>query len=145
VDDLHERGGSAGVIHMHGELLKARCAHCEEVIFWDQDLSETLPCGACGRTGGMRPHIVWFGEMPMRMEEILQALQQADVFIAIGTSGQVYPAAGFVEVANRVGARTIEVNMDVTAMSDAFQEHRIGKAGTKVPALVEELLGTARG
>lgn len=144
VDDLHERGGSAEVIHMHGELLKARCAHCEDVIFWDKDLNETLPCRACSRTGGMRPHIVWFGEMPFHLEDILEALQRADIFIAIGTSGHVYPAAGFMEVANRAGARTIEVNMDVTAMSDAFQEHRIGKAGTKVPALVEELLGNSQ-
>jgi NAD-dependent deacetylase len=145
VDDLHERGGSPEVIHMHGELLKARCAHCDDVISWDKDLNETLQCGACRRTGWMRPHIVWFGEVPMHMEEIHEVLSKVEIFVAIGTSGHVYPAAGFVEVANRVGARTVEVNMDMTAMSDVFQDHRVGKAGIKVPALVEELLGNARG
>ncbi|RBP42508.1 NAD-dependent deacetylase [Roseimicrobium gellanilyticum] len=145
VDDLHERGGSREVIHMHGELLKARCAHCDDVISWGLDLNETLQCGACRRTGWMRPHIVWFGEVPMRMEEIQSVLNEVDIFIAVGTSGHVYPAAGFVQVAKFAGARTIEVNMDVTAMSDAFQEHLVGKAGKKVPALVEELLGNARG
>jgi NAD-dependent deacetylase len=88
---------------------------------------------------------VWFGETPFHMEDILTALNQAEIFIAIGTSGHVYPAAGFVEVARQAGARTIEVNMDVTAMSDVFQEHRVGKAGTNVPVLVEELLGNTRG
>ncbi len=145
VDDLHERAGSPEVIHMHGELLKARCARCDEVRTWRKDLDELMRCEYCRSVGHMRPHIVWFGEMPFHMEDILTALNRADIFIAIGTSGLVYPAAGFVEVARQAGARTIEVNMDATAMSDAFQEHRVGKAGTNVPALVEELLGSARG
>lgn len=145
VDDLHERAGSPEVIHMHGELLKARCAKCDEVRTWRKDLDELMRCDYCRSVGQMRPHIVWFGEMPFHMEDILTALSRAEIFIAIGTSGHVYPAAGFVEVARQAGARTIEVNMDVTAMSDVFQEHRVGKAGEKVPALVEELLGNTRG
>lgn len=140
VDDLHERGGSPEVIHMHGELLKARCEGCEGVHSWSEELGAATLCTSCQAIGRMRPHIVWFGEMPFHMEDILLALQEADVFIAAGTSGQVYPAAGFVQVADRAGARTIEVNMDVTAMSDVFQEHRVGPAGVKLPALVEELL-----
>ena len=145
VDDLHERAGSPEVIHMHGELLKARCAKCEEVRTWRKDLDEHMRCDYCRTLGQMRPHIVWFGEVPFYSEDILMALNRADIFIAIGTSGHVYPAAGFVELASQAGARTIEVNTDVTAMSDAFQEHRIGKAGANVPALVEELLGNTRG
>lgn len=140
VDDLHERAGSSEVIHMHGELLKARCARCEEVKTWSEDLDAQMACDSCHAVGQMRPHIVWFGEMPFHMERVFQALEEADVFIAVGTSGLVYPAAGFVEVARRGGAKTIEVNTDATAMSDAFQTHRIGPAGAEVPKLVVELL-----
>ncbi len=142
VDDLHERGGSPQVIHMHGELLKVRCARCDDVTSWTSDLDATLVCGACRRAGGMRPHIVWFGEMPFHMDAIFAALSAADIFIAVGTSGLVYPAAGFVQVAGQAGARTIEVNTDATAMSDAFQEQRLGPAGVEVPRLVSELLAS---
>ncbi|MBS0659517.1 MAG: NAD-dependent deacylase [Verrucomicrobia bacterium] len=110
VDDLHERAGSRDVVHMHGELLKARCAHCESVREWREDLSTALPCPACQRRGGLRPHIVWFGEMPLEMERIHAALSRCELFVAIGTSGQVYPAAGFTEVARDSGAETVEIN-----------------------------------
>ncbi len=145
VDDLHERGGSTDVIHMHGELLKARCARCEDVRRWSRDIDELMRCDACRSVGHMRPHIVWFGEMPFHMDAIFEVLSGVDIFLAVGTSGQVYPAAGFVEVASRVGARTIEVNTDATAMSGAFQEHRVGAAGVEIPRLVAELLSVSSG
>ncbi len=140
VDDLHERGGSIQVIHMHGELKKVRCVACEADQEWEGDLSTETGCLVCGRPGGMRPDIVWFGEMPFYMEEIAAALSKADIFIAIGTSGHVYPAAGFVMLASEAGARTIEVNLDATLVSSAFAEQRVGAASKIVPQLVEELL-----
>jgi NAD-dependent deacetylase len=140
VDDLHERGGSASLIHMHGELLKAKCTWCEKGQAWEDDLSVETKCPACHAADGMRPDIVWFGEMPFHMGEIERALERAKVFIAVGTSGNVYPAAGFVRTAHRVRARTIEVNLQRTEKSGAFEEHRVGKASVKVPKLVEELL-----
>lgn len=142
VDDLHERGGSPAVIHMHGELRKVRCIRCYMDVEWQGDLSTTTPCPICKRTGCMRPHIVWFGEMPFFMEEIQEALARADVFVAIGTSGNVYPAAGFVHLAHMAGARTIEVNVDGTSASSSFKEHRTGRATEQVPGLVEELLAS---
>jgi NAD-dependent deacetylase len=124
---------------MHGELTKARCRRCDAVQLWPDDLSTATPCPACGQAGGMRPHVVWFGETPMHMEEIAQALQGCDIFIAIGTSGQVYPAAGFVaEVAGR--ARTVELNLEPTAGTRLFDEARHGPATEIVPRLVQELL-----
>jgi NAD-dependent deacetylase len=143
VDDLHERGGSPAVIHMHGELRKVRCEWCDWQSEWEEDLSTESVCGGCGRAGGMRPHIVWFGEMPFFMAEIQEALARADVFVAIGTSGNVYPAAGFVQFATMAGARTIEVNVDGTAASTSFKEHRKGPATAQVPGLVEELLASS--
>jgi NAD-dependent deacetylase len=142
VDDLHERGGSPSVIHMHGEIRKVRCEWCDWQVVREGDLSTETVCGNCARAGGMRPHIVWFGEMPFHMEEIQEALTRADVFIAVGTSGQVYPAAGFVHLAHVAGARTIEVNVDATMTSSSFKEHRIGPATVQMPKLVEELLAT---
>ena len=140
VDDLHERGGSTQVIHMHGELKKVRCVACDAGQDWEEDLSTETGCLVCGRPGGMRPDIVWFGEMPFHMERIATILERAGVFISIGTSGHVYPAAGFVVLAGRAGARTIEVNVDATLVSDSFQEQRIGPASQVVPQLVEEFL-----
>jgi NAD-dependent deacetylase len=140
VDDLHERGGSKDVIHMHGEIRKARCASCERVYPWDGPLDEFLVCEVCHRSGKMRPHIVWFGEMPFHMDEIEVALRESDLFIAIGTSGQVYPAAGFVATAKHHGATTIEINNAGTAVSSKFTHHRIGPATQQVPKLVQELL-----
>lgn len=140
VDDLHERGGSKEVVHMHGELRKSRCAHCEEVRVWEGDMSAATVCPTCGRSGGMRPHIVWFGEMPFYLRKIDLALKAADVFVAIGTSGMVYPAAGFVRRALEKGAETIEVNNADTEVSHRFERHLVGPATEMVPQLVEELL-----
>lgn len=111
VDDLHERAGSSKVLHMHGELRKLRCA-CDSVTVWEADAGTTTACPACGKAGAMRPDIVWFGEMPFHMERIAAALAQADVFCAIGTSGTVYPAAGFAAEAarNRRGCALYEIN-----------------------------------
>jgi NAD-dependent deacetylase len=145
VDDLHGRAGvMAGaahrrLLHMHGELNKARCLLCDAVQPWDQDLSTSAACPACGKPGGMRPHVVWFGEMPLRMQAIDAALQSCDTFISIGTSGQVYPAAGFVaEVAHR--ARTVELNLEPSAGTRLFGEARHGPATEIVPAFVQSLL-----
>ncbi len=141
VDDLHERAGSQAMRHMHGELRKIRCEGCAGVTSWETDLSADTPCPTCGKKGHLRPDIVWFGEMPFFMDEIQQALRTADLFISIGTSGVVYPAAGFVELARKSGAkRRIEVNLDATDVSGRFNEHRIGPASIEVPKLVNELL-----
>ena len=145
VDDLHDRAGvMAGaahsrLLHMHGELNKARCRLCDAVQPWDQDLSTATACPACGKPGGMRPHVVWFGEMPLHMQAIDSALQGCDIFVSIGTSGQVYPAAGFVaEVAHR--ARTVELNLEPSAGTRLFDEARHGPATEIVPAFVQSLL-----
>lgn len=148
VDDLHERAGEAAraagraagrLVHMHGELMKARCRDCGAVRPWAGDLSTATPCPACGRAGGMRPHVVWFGEMPLHMEEIGAALAGCDLFVSIGTSAQVHPAAGFVaEVAGR--ARTVELNLEPSAASAAFDEAIRGPATQLVPRFVAELL-----
>ena len=145
VDDLHDRAGvMAGaarsrLLHMHGELNKARCRLCGAVQPWDQDLSTLTACPACGKLGGMRPHVVWFGEMPLYMKAIDSALQGCDIFVSIGTSGQVYPAAGFVaEVAHR--ARTVELNLEPSAGTRLFDEARHGPATEIVPAFVQSLL-----
>ncbi|MCP5534287.1 MAG: NAD-dependent deacylase [Akkermansiaceae bacterium] len=140
VDDLHERAGSTGVIHMHGELRKALCTRCGARMEWIDDMEVDTPCPACGKTGGMRPDIVWFGEMPYRMEEIESALMDADLFAAIGTSGNVYPAAGFVRTARFAGARTIEFNNAGTAVSGFFEDHRLGPATVEVKRWVDNLL-----
>lgn len=141
IDDLHERSGSFGVHHMHGELLKARCQICETVVPCAEDLSTALACAACGRAGGMRPDIVWFGEIPMGMLEIETALAASDIFVAIGTSGAVYPAAGFVEMARDCGLRTLELNLDASDNAYLFTESRLGPATETVPQLVTDLIG----
>jgi NAD-dependent deacetylase len=141
IDDLHERAGSASVIHMHGELLKARCGRCEAVRPWLDDLSVLHVCPDCGRAGTMRPHVVWFGEMPLGMDLIDRALREADLFVAIGTSGAVYPAAGFVAEARAYGLRTCEINLEAADNADLFDEQRLGPASETVPAWVEELVG----
>ena len=141
VDDLHERAGSTGVIHMHGELLQARCERCRRSAAWHGDLSTATACTHCHRAGGMRPDIVWFGEMPMHMERIGRALEAATLFAAIGTSGFVYPAAGFVQMATQAGAATVEINNAETAVSDCFHARLTGPATECVPAWVDSLLG----
>lgn len=138
VDALHERAG-AEVIHMHGELARALCAACEHRWEAPSELSAELPCPACGRTAA-RPDVVWFGEMPYRMEEIAAHLWEAELFVAIGTSGAVYPAAGFVEEARMAGAETLELNLAASDVSAAFDRHEIGPASEIVPAWVARTL-----
>ena len=139
IDDLHERAGSRSLIHMHGELLKLRCVHCGHVTETRGDVTVDDRCAECG-VGALRPHVVWFGEMPLMMPEIEQALQRCDLFAAIGTSGNVYPAAGYVRTANRAGAHTVQINLEPTAVNSDFDEIRLGPAGDLVPAWVDELL-----
>ncbi len=141
IDDLHERAGSRHLIHMHGELLKARCTSCAGIIGWRGDLGVGHRCPSCGRTDSLRPHVVWFGELPLQLDAIYEALAGCDLFVAIGTSGQVYPAAGFVEEVRAQGrAHTIEINPEKGAFSARFAEHRQGPASELVPALVARLL-----
>ncbi|GMM87106.1 Sir2 family NAD+-dependent deacetylase [Vibrio fortis] len=140
IDNLHERGGSDNVIHMHGELLKARCSESNQVIEHKEDILTGELCHCCQIPAQMRPHIVWFGEMPLRMGDIYSALEEADLFISIGTSGVVYPAAGFVHDAKMHGAHTIEINLEPSAVESEFVEKRYGKASFEVPKLVSELL-----
>lgn len=144
IDNLHERAGSKRVIHMHGEIGKARCHDCGDVAPADGELSLDLGCGACGRTGGIRPHVVWFGETPLFMDEIYAALAAADLFVSIGTSGAVYPAAGFVDAARRACISTLEINLEPSDNADLFDEGRYGKASEAVPAWTAELLRTRR-
>ncbi|MHA3980308.1 NAD-dependent deacylase [Halovulum sp. GXIMD14794] len=139
VDDLHERGGATEVVHMHGQLNRAFCAGCGAVTGWTGDLSTGESCAACGQPGFMRPDIVWFGEMPYHMARIEAALERADLFLSIGTSGMVYPAAGFVEIAGASGAHTVELNLEATG-NPLFDLVRTGPAGELVPAFVSELL-----
>jgi NAD-dependent deacetylase len=140
IDDLHERAGSRRVIHMHGELLKARCGRCEAVRPWRDDLTVAHACPDCGHLGALRPHVVWFGEMPFAMDLIGRALRKSDLFVAIGTSGAVYPAAGFVAEARAYGLRTCEINLEAADNADLFDEQRLGAASEAVPAWVEEVL-----
>lgn len=141
VDDLHERAGSKRVLHMHGELRKARCGMCNFVCVWDGDLGLATACPSCNVKQGMRPHVVWFGEMPLYMEEIYAALEGCDLFLSIGTSGQVYPAAGFVAELRRGGrAHTVELNLDPSDGHSLFAEHLYGPATRIVPGYVENLL-----
>lgn len=143
VDDLHERAGSRHVIHMHGELSKVRCHDCNHISCADGDLSIDLGCVACGRTGGLRPHVVWFGEMPLEMDALYEALIDADLFVAIGTSGAVYPAAGFVDEACRAGVATMEINLAPSDNAASFDTARYGKATQAAPSWVEEMLLSA--
>ena len=140
VDDLHERGGTAEVIHMHGELLSAFCSACGHRWRQAHPLSVETPCPACQTRGGPRPDIVWFGEMPYQMERIEQALQSCDLFVSIGTSGAVYPAAGFVQMAHMHGAITLELNLEPSQGSAFFSETKYGPATQLVPAWVNSLL-----
>jgi NAD-dependent deacetylase len=139
VDDLHERAGAKRLIHMHGELKSALCAVCGKAVLWEDALPPGGICEGCGR-GALRPDIVFFGEMPYQMDEIDAALRRADLFVSIGTSGAVYPAAGFVQTAAHVGARTLELNLDPSAGSFYFEETRLGAASQLVPAMVRDLL-----
>jgi len=139
VDDLHERAGNRELIHMHGELLKARCLRCRRVSPWSEDIRSGSLCPGCQSAGKLRPHIVWFGEMPLEMERIAAALGRCSLFAAIGTSGHVYPAAGFVDLVSSQ-AHTVELNMEPSLVSSAFRERCQGPATRTVPEWVEGLL-----
>jgi NAD-dependent deacetylase len=140
VDDLHERAGSKRLIHMHGELMSGRCLACDDRFNWSGPMGEGAACPECSTSGQVRPDIVWFGEMPYEMERIDEALQRCDLFVSIGTSGAVYPAAGFVQTARYCGAKTLEMNLEPSLASYMFDESRIGLAGALVPAWVDEVL-----
>jgi NAD-dependent deacetylase len=139
IDDLHERGGARRVLHMHGEALSAWCLACDARHRWTVTLLDEPACPASGEAA-LRPDIVWFGEMPYEMERIFAAIARADLFVSIGTSGAVYPAAGFVQQARSGGARTLELNLERSAGSPWFDESRFGPASELVPAWVEEML-----
>ena len=140
IDDLHERGGAAGVIHMHGELFRALCAACG--ARWDAPaaMHPGDACPVCGARA-TRPDVVWFGEIPYHLDRIFDALAKAELFVAIGTSGSVYPAAGFVAEARAGGARTLELNLAPSDVAGAFDAVRLGPASEVVPAWVAEVLG----
>jgi NAD-dependent deacetylase len=140
VDDLHERAGSKRLIHMHGRNTVAWCQECDARSPWDAAMSQTSACPECGKAGTLRPDIVWFGEMPYELEAIEEAVRSCDLFVSIGTSGAVYPAAGYVQTARYCGARTLEMNLDPSQGSLFFDESRIGPAGELVPEWVEEML-----
>lgn len=140
VDDLHERAGSQNILHMHGELNKSVCVHCGDVAQCTSDLSLEMKCAACGRPGGMRPYVVWFGEMPRFMEEAMDAILSADLFVSIGTSGSVYPAAGFAGEARAAGVAAMELNLEPSENAHVFSDSRYGPATKIVPEWARELL-----
>ncbi|MFD1787947.1 NAD-dependent deacylase [Sphingomonas floccifaciens] len=142
VDDLHERAGATRLLHMHGELRSALCAACGVRTPWSDALPPATPCAACGAKA-MRPDIVFFGEMPYDMDRIEAALAQCDLFVSIGTSGAVYPAAGFVRTARWHGAHTIELNLDPSDGSIHFHESRMGPASVLVPEWIDSVLTDA--
>ena len=141
VDDLHERAGAKRLLHMHGELTSGWCLRCNERFGWAGPMGEDAACPQCETVGMVRPDIVWFGEMPYEMERIDRALQNADLFVSIGTSGAVYPAAGFVQTARYCGAHCIEMNLEPSQGSIFFHESRMGRARDLVPAWVTEMTG----
>lgn len=143
VDDLHERAGVKNLLHMHGELAKASCLHCYGVWPWLEDLSVETPCPDCKTVGGMRPYVVWFGEMPRFMDEAAEAVAAADLFVSIGTSGSVYPAAGFVGEARAAGAQCLELNLEPSENAHLFCDSRYGPATEVVPDWVKDILGSA--
>ncbi len=141
VDSLHEAGGTKNLIHMHGVHSKARCNHCQHIVGWEGDMSTADVCAGCGQTGGLRPHVVWFGEMPLELDRIQAALVACDVFVSIGTSGNVYPAAGFVSIARQIGhAHTVELNLEPSVGAASFDESHYGPATDVVPVFVDRML-----
>lgn len=144
IDDLHGRAGSRNLIHMHGEHLKVRCEDCGAIFHWEDDLGVDTPCPKCGAVGGMRPHVVWFGEMPLGLDRIYAALDDCGLFVSIGTSGNVYPAAGFVQhIRARGHGHTVELNLEPSEGASLFAEARYGPATEVVPGFVEEILTMA--
>ena len=141
IDDLHERAGSRNLSHMHGELLKIRCKNCGQITGWTGALSIEDTCAECAETGGLRPHVVWFGEMPLDMDRIYAALDRCRLFLSIGTSGNVYPAAGFVaHVLGGGRAHTAELNMEPSEGATLFNEAHYGPATEIVPSYVDRIL-----
>lgn len=148
IDNLHEKAGSRNILHMHGELLKARCRSCHAVFPWEQDMDHQDPCPFCGpldkaspnKRGRIRPHIVWFKEMPFYMDEIEEALSRCKSFVSIGTSGNVYPAAGFASRAKMSGAELVEINMEPSLNHHQFHKGYYGKATKEVPLWVKDYL-----
>ena len=140
IDGLHEAAGCTHLIHMHGELARALCARCGTSLPWESDLSLATACPVCRHEGFMRPDVVWFGEMPREMERIYEALSRCDLFVAIGTSGTVYPAAGFVAEADSAGAHTVELNLEPSDGANLFAETHYGPATELVPAFVAKTL-----
>jgi NAD-dependent deacetylase len=142
VDDLHERAGSKSVIHMHGELKRALCLKCRESFEWPGDLGSSDSCPSCG--GGLRPDVVWFGEVPYRLGDIERLLASSTIFASIGTSGVVYPAAGLVRRAKALGAETVEINLEPTGGRGDFEQGFYGPATKAVPAWVESVMAKAK-
>jgi NAD-dependent deacetylase len=142
VDDLHARAGSKNLLHIHGELLKSRCFACRDIREVPEDLTLTSVCPACENDGTLRPHVVWFNELPLFMDEAIAETQACAIFVSIGTSGAVYPAAGLVEFARAAGARTVELNLEPSEGASNFDEKRYGPATELVPEFVAELLGS---
>lgn len=140
IDNLHEKGGAPRVLHMHGEIGKRRCHACGDLQPNDGELFLELGCEACGRLGLLRPHVVWFGEQPLFMDEIHEALARAELFVAIGTSGAVYPAASFVEYARRARIATLEINLEPSDRANKFADAIYGRAIDTVPAWVNDLI-----
>ncbi len=140
IDDLHERAGSAEPLHMHGELLKARCIRSGRVQDCRQDITTATPCSCCRSAGLLRPHVVWFGEIPFGLDRIHRQVRACGLFVAIGTSGQVHPASTLVALARDHGARTIELNLERTGSTWIFDESRHGPAATLVPEWVDSML-----
>ena len=140
IDDLHERAGSKNLIKMHGSLLEVRCVKTNKVYHWEKDITDKDLCSCCNPAQVLRPHIVWFGEMPLEMDRIFKALSQCDIFVSIGTSGNVYPAAGFVREARQYGAKTVELNLEPSLGQSLFERAEYGKATDIVPKFVEEII-----
>ncbi|MEW5055993.1 MAG: Sir2 family NAD+-dependent deacetylase [Cycloclasticus sp.] len=140
IDDLHERAGSNNIIHMHGELLQAFCTRTQQRFSLRHELSVTSRCECCDKENTLRPDIVWFGEIPYQISEIYRAISACDIFISIGTSGNVYPAAGFVDAANQAGAHTVELNLEPSLGESAFAEKHYGKASDLLADYFKTLL-----
>ena len=138
IDNLHERAGSKNILHMHGELLKMRCKHTNQIYECQSPISVNDSCACCNLSGNLRPHIVWFEEMPLFMDEIYQAVESCDLFISIGTSGNVYPAAGLVQIANQNGAMSIEMNLEESNTASQFKSAIYGKASKILPNWLKE-------
>lgn len=143
VDNLHEKAGSNSLLHMHGELARVMCAACGEKGVWDEDLFTDTECWRCGAPGALRPDVVWFGEMPYGMDDIYGRLESCDLFVSVGTSGEVYPAAGFVHEARMAGAHTVELNLEPSSNARTFREGRYGPASQIVDEWVNQLIGRA--